>query len=228
MHLMQVAEVLDVPIELLRDMNPQYRNDVIPARGRSYALRLPLDLTSRFIDNQDSIHTHRYDHYLNQANLTAGPVNSRGTAVVPSGRTAVNYTVKSGDNLGYISRWFNVSVANLRTWNNIRGNIIRPGQRLQVYVLPNQTDYFNTVNSLSFAEKQSRIGRTPATNQPSAALTTDGTGEFLYYTVRQGDTLWEIARQFPGITDKDILRLNQLSNANRIYPGQKLRIKRGE
>jgi membrane-bound lytic murein transglycosylase D len=97
-----------------------------------------------------------------------------------------------------------------------------------IHVPSSQTEYYNAVNNLSFAQKQARVGRTPATNQPSAALTPDGTGEFLYYTVRQGDTLWEIARQFPGVTDSDILRLNQLSNANRIYPGQRLRIKRGE
>jgi membrane-bound lytic murein transglycosylase D len=227
-NLMQISEVLDIPVEMLRDMNPQYLSDIIPARDRSYSLRLPVDYSSRFIDNIDSIYAHRADHYLNRANLTAGPLASTAAASVPSGRSPVHYTVKSGDNLGFISSWYNVSVANLRSWNNIRGNVIRPGQRLVIHVPSSQTEYFNAVNSLSFAQKQARVGRTPATNQPSAALTPDGTGEFLYYTVRQGDTLWEIARQFPGVTDSDILRLNQLSNANRIYPGQRLRIKRGE
>ncbi|MGF1583947.1 MAG: LysM peptidoglycan-binding domain-containing protein [Bacteroidales bacterium] len=228
MHLMQISEVLDIPVEMLRDMNPQYLSDIIPARDRSYSLRLPVDYSSRFIDNIDSISAHRADLYLNRANLTAGPLSSTAAASVPSGRSPVHYTVKSGDNLGVISRWYNVSVANLRSWNNIRGNIIRPGQRLVIHVPSSQTDYFNAVNSLSFAQKQARVGRTPATNQPSTALTPDGSGEFLYYTVRQGDTLWEIARQFPGVTDRDILRLNELSNANRIYPGQRLRIKRGD
>jgi membrane-bound lytic murein transglycosylase D len=228
MHLMQISEVLDIPVEMLRDMNPQYLSDIIPARDRSYSLRLPVDYASRFIDYMDTIYAHRADHYLNRANLTAGPMGSTAAASVPSGRSPVHYTVKSGDNLGFISSWYNVSVANLRSWNNIRGNVIRPGQRLVIHVPSSQTEYFNAVNSLSFAQKQARVGRTPATNQPSASLTPDGTGEFLYYTVRQGDTLWEIARQFPGVTDKDILRLNELSNANRIYPGQRLRIKRGE
>lgn len=228
MHLMQISEVLDIPVEMLRDMNPQYLSDIIPARDRSYSLRLPVDYSSRFIDNIDSIFAHRADLYLNRANLTAGPLSSTAAASVPSGRSPVHYTVKSGDNLGFISSWYNVSVANLRSWNNIRGNIIRPGQRLVIHVPSSQTEYFNAVNSLSFSQKQARAGRTPATNQPSTALTPDGTGEFLYYTVRQGDTLWEIARQFPGVTDRDILRLNELSNANRIYPGQRLRIKRGE
>jgi membrane-bound lytic murein transglycosylase D len=227
-HLKQISEVLDIPVEMLRDMNPQYLSDIIPARDRSYSLRLPVDYSSRFIDNIDSIYAHRADLYLNRANLTAGPLSTTAAASVPSGRSPVHYTVKSGDNLGFISSWYNVSVANLRSWNNIRGNIIRPGQRLVIHVPSSQTEYYSAVTNLTFAQKQARVGRTPATNQPSAALTPDGTGEFLYYTVRQGDTLWEIARQFPGVTDRDILTLNDLSNANRIYPGQRLRIKRGE
>ncbi len=225
LHLMQVAEVLDIPIEMLRDINPQYRRDIIPARDRSYSLRLPVTCTSRFISSKGTIFAHRADHYLSRENLTVTPGRAGLTPDPPAGRSQVNYTVKSGDNLGYIAQWFNVGVSQLRAWNNISGNLIRTGQRLVVYVPTNQTDYYRELNSLSFAEKQARAGRAPAANQPAVVLAADESGEFLYYTVRQGDTLWDIARQFPGVSDRDILSLNRLSNANRIYPGQQLRIR---
>jgi membrane-bound lytic murein transglycosylase D len=225
-HLMQVAEVLGLPIELLRDMNPQYRRDVIPARTRPYSLRLPVNYTLAFIDYQDSIFAHRSDYFLSQANLTVAPATARGVVTnAPSGRSAVNYTVKQGDNLGFIAGWFNVGVSDLRNWNNIRGNVIQVGQRLVIYVPSNQTEYYSEFNNLSFAVKQSRRGSRPTVNQPAVATVSTEAGDYLYYTVRQGDTLWEIARQFPGVSDSDILRLNQLSNANRIYPGQRLKIK---
>lgn len=225
-HLMQIAEVLDMPVELLRDMNPQYRRDVIPARTQSYALRLPFGYTTKFIDHQDDIFAHRTDYYLSQANLTVAPTSASAAASnPPPGRSQVNYTVKQGDNLGFIASWFNVGVSDLRNWNNIRGNIIRAGQRLVVYVPSNQTDYYNEINNLSFAVKQSRRGGRATVNQPAVTTVSSEAGDYLYYTVRQGDTLWEIARQFPGVSDSDILRLNQLSNANRIFPGQRLRIK---
>ncbi len=224
MHLMQVAEVLDLPVEKLRDINPQYRRDIIPAHTRPYALRLPVGYTSKFIDHQDSIFNYMADHYLNRANLTVSPVTAAtvNAGTPPAGRTAVNYSVKQGDNLGYIAGWFNVRVQDLRNWNNIRGNIIRPGQRLVVFVPSGQTDYYNEVNTLSFAAKQARRGRAASVNQPPVTV---ASGDYLYYTVRQGDTLWDIARQFPGVSDSDIRRLNQLTNSSRIYPGQRLRIK---
>ncbi len=223
-HLMQVAQVLDLPIEMLRDMNPQYRRDIIPAREHTYALRLPVTYASKFIDHQDSIFAFKADHFLSRENLTVTPGTAR-TISVPPGRTAVNYTVKQGDNLGFISEWFNVGLSDLRNWNNIRGNIIRTGQRLVVYVPSGQSDYYSEIDKLSFAVKQSRRGRAPSLNPPPVTTVSGEPGDYLYYTVRQGDTLWDIARQFPGISDRDILRLNQLNNASRIFPGQRLKIK---
>ncbi len=225
LHLMQVAEVLDIPIQLLRDINPQYRRDIIPAGSRSYSLRLPVTYASNFAGHQDSIHAYRADHFLKKENLTVVPGRAGTAPDPPPGTTQVTYTVKSGDNLGFISEWYNVGLSTLRAWNSISGNLIRVGQRIVVYVPNNQADYYREVNNLSFAEKQARIGRTPTVNQPAATLSAGESGEYLYYTVRQGDTLWEIARRFPGVSDRDILSLNRLSNANRIYPGQQLRIR---
>ncbi|TVR71488.1 MAG: LysM peptidoglycan-binding domain-containing protein [Marinilabiliales bacterium] len=225
LHLMQVAEVLDIPVSMIRDMNPQYRRDVIPADERPFPLRLPAGETTRFAGLADSVYAYRADHYLKRENLVVTPGRPGVMPDPPAGRSQVNYTVKSGDNLGYISQWFNVRVSDLRHWNGITGNLIRTGQRLVIYVPSDQTGYYNQVNNLSFAEKQARVGRAPSANRADVIVVSDDSGEFLYYTVRRGDTLWGIARQFPGVSERDILRLNSLSNANRIYPGQQLRIK---
>ncbi|MGD9558540.1 MAG: LysM domain-containing protein, partial [Mangrovibacterium sp.] len=58
----------------------------------------------------------------------------------------------------------------------------------------------------------------------SASEKAEFDAEYVYYTVRSGDTLWSIAQQFPGVTNKDIIRLNNMTNGNRIKPGQKLKI----
>lgn len=49
-------------------------------------------------------------------------------------------------------------------------------------------------------------------------------GENMYYIVRSGDTLSEIAARY-GTSYQEIARLNQLQNTNLIYAGQRLRIK---
>ncbi len=53
----------------------------------------------------------------------------------PSGATQrITYTVRNGDSLWLIARRFNVSVNQLRSWNSLNGNVLRPGQRLTLYV----------------------------------------------------------------------------------------------
>ena len=54
------------------------------------------------------------------------------------GRELLVYHVKNGDVLGLIAQRYRVRIDDLRRWNNIKGSMIRTGQRLNVWVLPTQ------------------------------------------------------------------------------------------
>ena len=127
MHLEQIASVLDLPIEQLRIMNPQYRRDIIPGDQRPYAVSLPMHLTGKFIDKLDVIAGYKADSL----------VNNRRTDVeiksAPASSSSVIYhKVKKGQTLGGIAARYGVSVAKIRSWNGIKGSVIRPGQRLKI------------------------------------------------------------------------------------------------
>jgi membrane-bound lytic murein transglycosylase D len=55
LNLKDVSEALDLPLQQLRDMNPQYKNDIIPGNSESYSLKLPVNLVTTFIEMEDSI-----------------------------------------------------------------------------------------------------------------------------------------------------------------------------
>ena len=228
LHLRQVSDVLQLPMQELRDLNPQYRKDIIPGKNKAYAIRVPLSQSTRFIDYQDSIFAYKDSIYLNPANMVVNPTRSRYTPQAPSGKTKLVYTVKSGDNLGYIAEWYHVGLSSVRYWNGIRGNTIRVGQKLAIYVTPSKAKQYKKINTMSFAEKQRSIGKavsaSPQVNiQPQSKIL--DTGDYVYYKVKNGDSVWEIARKFPGVSDQDILRLNNLSSGDRIHPGQQIKIK---
>jgi len=130
-----------------------------------------------------------------------GKVRQTTAASTNAGRggseNAGYHTVKGGENLGLIARKYNCSVEDLRRWNNLRNNTIHPGQKLAV-------------------SDSSRPGT-------ALAQETDGV-KYVYYTVKSGDTLWDIAKMYEGVTVGQIKELNNLGNANRLKPGQKLRI----
>ena len=147
------------------------------------------------------------------------------------------YTIRSGDNVGYVADWYDVRASDLRYWNNISRNLIRTGQRLVIYKPKGKSARYKELDTMSFAEKQHFAGRTvsssstsapvpPNRNQVNQQATTDSSSaEFITYTVRRGDTLWEISRKYPGTTETEIARLNNITNAAEIKPGQVIRIK---
>jgi membrane-bound lytic murein transglycosylase D len=229
LHLSQVSEVLGIPLQLLRDMNPQYRADIIPAADKPMALRLPIDQSGKFIDHEKEIYAYKDSVYFNPEKVITSPTayDAAGVGEPPPGNFAkLTYTVKDGDNLGFISMWYNVRISDLRYWNNIRHNTIRAGQKLTIYVPRNKMDRYSDINTLSFAQKQARLGKqaTPVA-ETKPAVSPANSDDYIIYTVRQGDTLWDIIKKYPGVTESDIIRLNNLANSGKIQAGQRLKIK---
>lgn len=232
LHLMQVAEVLHIPVKQLRDLNPQYRYDIIPATAsQSYSITIPLTKVSTFIDLQDSIFAYKDSVYFNKATLIANPsrLNAYQQVDLPADKyDKLIYTVKSGDAIGLIADWYDVRLSDVRYWNNIPSNMIRSGQKLIIYKPKGNSEKYKNLNEMSYQQKQEFAGRkVPATETTSVISinTPDGEGDFIFYTVKSGDSLWEIAQKYPGVTDTDISRWNNLTNSNSIKPGQKIRIK---
>jgi membrane-bound lytic murein transglycosylase D len=211
LHLMQVADVLRLPIEQLRDLNPQYLYDIIPARGMSYPLTLPAEYAGKFIDLHDSIMAFKDSVYFNPNMLNKSPnFNAYKTGRIKPAKnmSAIYHTVRTGDNLGAISMKYGCSINSIMEWNNIWSNRIRAGQKLLIYV----------------PKKTMAANQTPSNNNQVLKQENTKTGKFVYYTVKQGDTIWDITKQYPGITEEDIRAWNNLAG-NNLMPGQQLKIK---
>ena len=130
MHLEQLAHVLNVPIDELRMLNPQYRRDVIPGNGKSYSICLPSAYAELYIDKEQEILAYKADELIHnrraEIDLAQQSVHAYGNGVI-------YYKVKSGNTLGGIAQKYRVSVSQLKKWNNIKGTTIRVGQTLKIY-----------------------------------------------------------------------------------------------
>ncbi|MCA1802829.1 MAG: LysM peptidoglycan-binding domain-containing protein [Rhodothermaceae bacterium] len=112
-----------------------------------------------------------------------------------------NHTVQAGETLFSISREYNITVDELRRWNNIRNNTIIVGQRLIV----------------------SAPSRTAAPSRTTGPAT--GSGDQLQHTVRAGETLMAISRRYR-IDVNEIRRANNLQS-DALSVGQVLAIPTG-
>ena len=64
LHLEQIAQVLNINIEHLRNLNPEYRRDIVNGLNKPKTVRLPESLVGAFIDNEDSIYNFKTDELL--------------------------------------------------------------------------------------------------------------------------------------------------------------------
>lgn len=75
-HFRQISQVLNIPMEELRILNPQYRHDVIPGNTHPYSLALPSQQVYSFIMVEDSIAQFRNDLYANRDVVEPGTSSS--------------------------------------------------------------------------------------------------------------------------------------------------------
>jgi membrane-bound lytic murein transglycosylase D len=119
----------------------------------------------------------------------------------------VEYIVKKGDNLGNIAKKFGSSVDDLKQWNNLQGNTIAAG------------------NSLIVAKSEVEIvkAETPETFKKKENLASVSKNKGINYYVKKGDSLYSIAKKYPGVTISDIKKWNDI-RAEDLKPGMKLKI----
>ena len=201
LHFKQINEVAAVPMNILRQLNPQYIHEIIPGNESKYILRIPYKYTGSFIENEDSIYTFKAKELFNPTELQK--IYSAGS----SAQQRIVYKVRRGDNLGKIASRNHVTVSQLKSWNHLRSNNIKIGQRLVIYKKNNYAAP-RTVKEDSLQKSASNTGQT--------------TKYAITYTVKSGDSLYEIAKQYPGVSAKDIMNYNNIDS--KIHPGMKLKI----
>jgi len=219
LHFDQIAELLQVDKELVRFYNPQYKREIIPGHIQPSALRLPLEYTFAFIDQADSVYRHRIEELL--ANCTPIDENDKN-----SRRQRIQHTVSAGETLQTIASKYGVTAQNLRNWNGISGTRVSAGKKLTVYI-DNGGLAYTTANpgSASTASKTSSTPKTSSASTTGAAPPINASG-YISYTVESGDSLYTIAKKYPGATVKSIQEANGLTTT-KLRIGQVLKIPQG-
>ena len=134
-NLAQISEVLGIPLQQLRDYNPQYSREIIPGNSAPCSLRLPAAYATKYIDMEDEITNYKANIYLSNSFRTIEPsgVSNTGNTVNTAGKDRIVHTIRSGENLGSIAQKYKVTVNNLKDWNNLTSSRIVAGKKIVVY-----------------------------------------------------------------------------------------------
>lgn len=138
-HFEQIANVLNMDVNQLKDLNPQYRRYVVNGNTQPSVIRLPATQINNFIDNEERIYAYNSDELLNkrtevEINKTAPVAVTRKKTTRSKRRTTKKKTVtiRKGDTLSEIAERNNTTVSKLKRLNNISGTNIRAGKKIRV------------------------------------------------------------------------------------------------
>ncbi|MDR2679302.1 MAG: transglycosylase SLT domain-containing protein [Tannerella sp.] len=213
LHFEQIADILQMDKEAIRFYNPQYKREIIPGNIQPSVLRLPVDRTFAYIEKEDTLYAHRMEELL--AHCTPVSVDEPERR-----REKITHTVQTGENVYTIANLYGVTAQNLRKWNGISGSRIVKGRKLTVYI---------DNGGIAFAAKNAGATKEPAGTNATAttavrnAETQQG---YISYQVKSGDSLYAIAKKYPGVTIQRLREVNGLKDAN-LRIGQILKIPQG-
>ena len=248
-----VAHCMGTDAELLSQCNPALKLKVIPKTIHGTTIHLPSHLLSQYILVEDRIMSDSLYSVFSGERI----VKNKRTVTVPNVSKADNrsdyiiYSVRSGDNLGFIAERFDVGLSDLKRWNGIRGSRIKIGQKLRIYGAKKETSASRVISSSTSHKVRSGetlgiiaqrygvslsslkemnglngntiyIGQMLKLKESKSATSTTNSSNI--HVVRSGDSLWEIAMANK-MTVSELCSLNGLSTRSTLQPGQKLKVR---
>lgn len=245
-----IASVINTPLPILQYLNPVFKKNYIPSAEEAFVLRLPSNKAGTFIANAEAI----FNKYKQAENLLAMEINSAQAISTAVGTQAVYVTkeikkthvVKSGEYLSGIANKYNCTLSEVKNWNRLKSTTIYPGQKIVVYVTVKQKVELVKVASAKAADSQapgqpvlltssndSVTTQKVHKSQPTTVLATTKTSteksssekvKYIYHVIQPGDTLWDIAQRYEGVTVKQLKETNRISDTKGLKVGTKLKV----
>lgn len=240
-----ISQVLDIPVEELRVLNPQYRQDIIPGDVHPYPLRLPQQLVYNYLMNADSI-AGVSQTMGPRATVELGAPQAQPEAGQEGTWRDVTITHRVGRNetITSVANKYGVTPNQVKRWNGIKSSRLRRGQHLKIRTrefvpAPKRETSPAMADTIAIERIESiepivemQVGNESdlepqieeAAPEEPAKPAKPETARPKTHRVEKGETLYSISRRY-GLTVEQLQKANNL-NSTKIGLGQKLIIPR--
>ncbi|MDR1725814.1 MAG: transglycosylase SLT domain-containing protein [Bacteroidales bacterium] len=227
-HFGQIASVMNIDYDMIKDLNPQYKLFKIPGSQDSYKLKLPTNLICNFISLEDSIANFEKDKYFSDNNST---IDIDGNTTIVYKDKIIYHKVRKKETWSSVAQRYGVSVSELKSWNPksaksnklIVGNSLAVKQKIAVKIEKPEINDTTT----PFVS-QSETSQLAASQDEKPNVTIDKISpkqSVVKHVVKKGDTLFSLSKKYD-VTMDTIINMNNLNKKNPIIKiGQTLRVK---
>lgn len=238
-HFNQISKVLDIPVEELRILNPQFRADVIPGSVESpYTLILPSQQIHAYLMSEDEIRNFEPDKYGKRETVDPGEVPAdamlavEDTSIWPEDQgesdvalaasqgkpSIIVHKVTAGESLASIAEKYNVTPEEIKRSNNLRRNAVRVGQQLRISTTTPQEVMESTVAVVTgkpAANKSTSKASSKKEKQKKSAAP-------ITHKIRKGESLSTISKKY-GVSIAAIKQANGMKS-DALRAGKTLKI----
>lgn len=242
-HFNQISKVLDIPVEELRILNPQFRADVIPGSVDSpYTLILPSQQIHAYLMSENEIRNFESDKYGKRETVDPGEVPADAMLAVEEtnvwqddqaeadvalaasqGKSSVIiHKVTAGESLASIADKYSVTPEEIKKSNNLRRNAVRVGQQLRISTTTPQDVMESTVAAVTGkaqSTKATSASTSKASGKKSAAAKKPTPAS---HKIKNGESLSSIAKKY-GVTVNALKQANGMSSDD-LRAGKTLKI----
>jgi membrane-bound lytic murein transglycosylase D len=231
----RIADATELPLDVVRYLNPLYKRGVIPDRQGQQLVRLPANRMSAFLAHADQLYApekKKEAPVLATLNISNKPPDGYEFVYKKGMKT---HRVRWGESLSVIADKYECSISQIKRWNGLSSSRIYSGQRLKVYGWTRSLRKLPPVEETAAADTLQKDTTTaladtaadremPATGQTENGRDNKASSKFVYHVVQQGDTLWKIAKMYDGATIEQIMELNRITEVRDLKTGTRLKV----
>jgi membrane-bound lytic murein transglycosylase D len=222
-----VSKSLNLPLEEITYLNGTYKLKEIPDNGQVHYLMLPVEKIGDFLVHEKEIYLASEVKKPQPESVAADTASTEGGA----GQTTKviwedqwkTHKVKKGETLKGVSTKYGVTSSDIKKWNKMKSSTLKIGQNLKVKVKVKKTITIPKVTEPTDTTSTPKV--IPPAAAPKPTPPKPATPEYVYYTVKSGDSLSGIAAKNKVSVDS-IVKLNKGLTPNKIQIGQKIKIKK--
>ena len=178
----QISDVIDLEVDALETLNPQYRKNIIPGSyNKPYVLILPSKQVYSYLMSENTISLHDAEEYAlrktaepgvsrteQRNDVAVADVAQSTSAVAQSAQTSTDenagftskeeviiHEVKSGETLKSIANKYGTNTSRIKKDNNLTSNVVSRGQSLKITTYKKVLD-----NNSSLAQNDTKQSQT--------------------------------------------------------------------
>lgn len=238
-HFNQISKVLDIPVDELRILNPQFRADLIPGgEAASYTLILPSQQIHAYLMSEKEILACDADKYGQRGQVEPGEMPSDAIAAVESTEvwpedmgeadvalaaaqgkpSVIVHKVASGESIYSIAEKYGVTASEIKKSNNLRRNAVRIGQQLRITTtMPGDAESSVAQNEPVRQQSNSSANRNSKNNSKAQGSKGTQTNKNTVpagggtHKIKSGETLSSISKKY-GVSVAEIKAANGMKS----------------